>query len=297
MTFAETINDRMLGLFNLRLTRASVWRQQQEDWKRKQEEQQRLDSLAASNASRKKIIKLASFLTPHRAVGHSKVRLGGKNDGGYVCLSDFKGIEAGFSFGIAEDASWDNDLANKGIVVHQVDHTIDSPPIIHSNLRFQKKKLVSVNNQNPGEETISSLLSRHVKGTSASAILKMDIEHDEWEIFYKTSSGDLNKFSQIICEFHNFSAVGDETWYEQALAVFKKLHEKFAVVHVHGNNFLPWTTIGGVPFPELLEVTFANRTRYAFTPSDEIFPTALDAPNVLGKADLFLGRFVFSDGG
>jgi hypothetical protein len=296
MTLAETINDRVLALFNLRLTRASVWRQQQEEWKRRQEKQQCLDSLAASNASREKIVKLASFLTPHRAVGHSKVRLGGRNDGGYVCLSDFNGIEAGFSFGIAEDATWDNDLANRGIIVHQVDHTIDSPPIAHSNFRFQKKKLVSVNNQHPGEETIASLLSQHVKGTTASAILKMDIEHDEWQIFSKTLSCDLNKFSQIICEFHNFSAVIDEIWYEQALAVFKKLHEKFAVIHVHGNNFLPWTIIGGVPFPELLEVTFANRARYALKPSDEIFPTALDAPNVLGKADLFLGRFVFSNG-
>ena len=65
------------------------------------------------------------------------------------------------------------------------------------------------------------------------------------------------------------------------------------MIHVHGNNFMPLIAVGNVPFPEVLEVTFANRNRYDFEDSDEIFPTRLDQPNWPGGADLYLGQFKF----
>jgi hypothetical protein len=80
-----------------------------------------------------------------------------------------------------------------------------------------------------------------------------------------------------------------------SLHVLEKLNRGFAVVHVHGNNTRPWDDLGGVPFPQLLEVTYASRKRYKFEPNHEVFPTWLDAPNDPNKPDMFLGRFVFPE--
>jgi hypothetical protein len=86
-----------------------------------------------------------------------------------------------------------------------------------------------------------------------------------------------------------------DDWYRRALTVLKTLDENFAVVHVHANNALPWANIGNVPFPELLEVTYASRLPYSFKLAEELFPTSLDSPNLPEMPDLYLGRFVFPE--
>jgi hypothetical protein len=40
-----------------------------------------------------------------------------------------------------------------------------------------------------------------------------------------------------------------------SFAVLTKLNDKFAVVHVHANNYKPLLAIGNLLFPEVLEVT------------------------------------------
>src|SRR5262249_34423180 len=156
--------------------------------------------------AQERILKLANLLKPHRALGYSKVRLGGKNDGGYVCLNDFDNIELAFSFGIGNDASWDLDVANRGIPIHQYDHTVEPSQNLHANFHFQRKRIVP-SSCGPDEESISSLWTRHLHNTQASAILKIDVENDEWDILFETPGHVLSSFSQVICEFHSFSSV------------------------------------------------------------------------------------------
>jgi catechol 2,3-dioxygenase-like lactoylglutathione lyase family enzyme len=91
MRLAEFINDRVLAPFDVRITRASGWRQTQ-----------KLQALAASGVARERIMKLGSLLAPQHVVGQSKVRLGSKCDGGYICLDDFCGIATAFSIGVGE---------------------------------------------------------------------------------------------------------------------------------------------------------------------------------------------------
>jgi hypothetical protein len=286
MRLSQVLNDRILAVLDLRLTRASDWKKQAEE-----KHQLQLEALATSMVARARILKLASLLIPQKVVGQSKVRLGSKHDGGYICLDDFAGVTAAFSFGIAENDDWDNEIADRGIMVHQFDHTIDSSPHRHANFRFQKKKIVPIIGREPDVESISSLMAQHANARAASIILKMDVEHDEWQIFASAPSSDLQKFSQIVCEFHGFSRIANDHWYERALTALEKLHQDFEIVHIHGNNFLPLIIIGNIPFPELLEVTYASRMRYKFETAEEIFPTSLDAPNEPNKPDLFLGQF------
>jgi hypothetical protein len=286
MPFAQMINDRILRRVDLRLTSATAWEE-------RNIEQRCRESLATSFIAQERILELAGLLVPHRATGYSKIRLGGPNDGGYVCLNDFDKIAMAFSFGIGDDVSWDVDIADRDILVHQFDHTIKSPTISHRNFQFNQKRVAPIKSA-PNEESISSLWSQYLQNTQESVILKMDVEDDEWDILFETPSHVLSSFAQIICEFHSFSSIPNQKWYERAYTVLKKLDLHFAVVHLHGNNALPWVNVGGVPFPELLEVTYASRMRYSFGPSEELFPTPLDAPNIPEKPDLYLGRFVLS---
>ena len=234
---------------------------------------------------------LAQHFSPKAAVGKRKIRLGRPNDGGYVMLDDFAGIAAAISAGIGDDASWDLDIAEIGIPTYQLDHCIASSPAKHPNLIFMRHRLVS--HEAEGGETLAALIDRYGHGGEAELLLKMDIEGDEWPILDQTDADRLRQFAQIICEFHYFSRANQRDWYNRAKRVMEKLSGIFQVVHVHGNNCEAIISIGNVPFPQVLEVTFANRARYQFTDSAVLFPTPLDQPNCPGKADLFLGAFKF----
>ncbi|MFZ1106639.1 MAG: hypothetical protein WAN86_27885, partial [Hyphomicrobiaceae bacterium] len=82
-------------------------------------------------------------------------------------------------------------------------------------------------------------------------------------------------------------------WWLQAERVLSKLQQEFCVVHVHGNVIGGSLVVGGVPFPNVLEVTFASRHYYTFEETDELFPTALDASCDPKLPDLHLGSFKF----
>jgi hypothetical protein len=282
---AKAINV-VLTPFDLHLTRKHILK-----WYRDREARYR--NLAISPVARERLLKLTPYLIPHRAVGHSKVRLGSEHDGGYVCLDDWKEISTVYSFGTANNDDWDYDVARKGIVVRQFDYTVDSGPHSHENLKFEMAKIVPTGLECAGEESITSLNKKYVQ-KKESAILKIDIEGDEWPVFESTPEKDLEVFAQIICEFHRWDRLDEEVWARRAEIVLKKLHEQFAVVHVHGNNIGEWIAVGGIAFPSELEITFANRLRYTLERSNEIFPTPLDAPTDENKPEFYLGTFTFS---
>ena len=221
--------------------------------------------------------------------------LAGRRTGGYVCLDDFTAITRALSLGIEENVEWDLELARKGIIVHQFDHTVEAPPISHENFRYERKKVVPVSGLDDTEASLSSILGRHKEDADEQVILKIDIEHDEWPVFEAAPLRVLTQFSQILAEFHGFNLVLDDTWYDRALSVLTKLQGAFEVIHVHGNNNRPWSIIGNVLFPQVLEVTYVNRERYSFQSSEAIFPTSLDARNSPRMPDMFLGRFQFSE--
>jgi hypothetical protein len=236
-----------------------------------------------------RIIRVARLLAPHQVVGHAKVRLGRHNDGGYVLLDDFSDVTCAFSFGIDSDASWDLALAQRGIVVHQFDFSVAGPPTSHDNFRFEQRRIVGTMNEDG--VTIGSLLKRYGSGDPARIVLKSDIESDEWDVFANATPAQLRQFSQIVCEFHGFHLVGKDPIFAKIIRALQNLKRSFGVIHVHANNHCPMALVGGVPFPEVLEVTFVNTSRYSLRPTDEIFPTPLDEPNDPDTPDYFLGRF------
>jgi hypothetical protein len=236
-------------------------------------------------------LELMRLLKPHRAEGFQKARFGSPNDGGYVLIDDFDSIDAAFSFGIEQDASWDVSVADRGVPVYQFDHTIDASPVSRDDLIFAKKRIVA--QPAAGCETINDLVDRHGSAGSASLILKIDIEHDEWPVFDATSEAALSCFAQIVGEFHGFGSMIDAPWNHRARRVFEKITGQFGVVHVHANNHCGLNSVANIPVPEVLEITFANRSRYRLVSADEIFPGPLDAPNYPYLPDIHLGKFVY----
>lgn len=234
---------------------------------------------------------LGRLLQPQRAVGVEKVRLGALHDGGYVCLDDFDDVVAALSFGLAGEVSWDTALADKGLIVHQYDHTVPGPPVSHANFRFGQRKIGAFPDSTT--DTVETVLEQNHLTRRNSVIMKMDIEHDEWDALAAMSSSSLDVLTQILCEFHNFSQVTDDRWFSRAIAVLSKLNEKFAVVHVHANNYGPLLAVGTVLFPQVLEVSYANRSKYTFEESDELFPGKLDGTNNPFAPDHQLGRFIY----
>ena len=69
------------------------------------------------------------------------MRLGAANDCGYVCLDDFHGVVAALSLGIAAEVSWDAEMADRGLVIYQYDHTVEGPPHPHANFRFHRRQI------------------------------------------------------------------------------------------------------------------------------------------------------------
>jgi hypothetical protein len=101
------------------------------------------EQLASDGGEQARFLKLARMFFPRTAVGRRKIRIGRETDGGYVMLDDFDDIASAFSFGIADDASWDLDIAERGIRTYQFDHTINRAPSAHPNLVFTARKIAA----------------------------------------------------------------------------------------------------------------------------------------------------------
>lgn len=233
---------------------------------------------------------VARSLEPRLVAGFGKVRLGRNFDGGYVQVDDFAGVGAALSCGISNDASWDLDIARRSIPVHQFDHTIEKAPVEHPLLTFHKQRVAAADE--PGAVCLDTMAERFLSGCRR-AILKVDIEGDEWQAFSTVSAETLSKFSQIICEFHGLYYAAHPMWHKRFMTALSKLRALFEVVHVHGNNSGPFANIANVILPCTLEVTFASRDCYQFAESNEVFPTPLDQPNLPSQPQMRLGCFRF----
>lgn len=231
------------------------------------------------------------LLEPQKVVGYAKKRVGTAGDGGYVQIDDLAGVSHAFSLGVCDNDDWDLAIAQAGVAVEQFDGTVDGAPSSHPLLRFHRK-MIGVE-AGPEMETLPNLVAQHSRTDGPDLLLKMDIEGCEWDVFDRASEESLAKHTQIICEFHEMSRLVVPDFRARARRVFEKLHKHFAVTHVHANNCAPYSLVANIPVPEVLEVTLANRARYQFERSDEVFPTPLDAPCSLERIDYFLGVFRF----
>jgi hypothetical protein len=240
--------------------------------------------------AQRQIRELARLATPVGVKSLKKIRVGRIGDGGYVMIDDFKDIRTAFSLGIGGDVSWDLDIARRGIRVMQYDHSVAHPPQQHENFMFHRKMIGAEKNES--SESLASVL-RDYGEPGRGNILKIDIEGAEWDVLDSAPIEELDRFHQIVGEFHDFEEVYDTQWYNRAVRVMAKLLTRFAVAHVHGSNTGRLAVLSNLALPTALEITFLNKADHEFEQTDEIYPTELDSPTDPAFADIFLGNFRF----
>ncbi len=229
----------------------------------------------------------------------TKMRIGNAHDGGYVLLKELC-QRAGFicSFGIGDDMEFERSLVHQfpNIYGYLFDPTIEKLPHKHSNLYFRKE----------GLDYAVGFMQSKKNEIQNGAILKMDIEWNEWRAFTRFGIDILSKFDQIVVEFHIVHAQPregltpyftqfyqsvfeevNEGLFKQYYQVLKKLNEIFYIFHIHANNSLPVNVIQGHVFPPLLELSFVRKDLISANPSKCSFPIeGLDFPNKTDRPDI-----------
>jgi hypothetical protein len=121
------------------------------------------------------------LISPKKVIGKKRILVGPKRDGCYVLLNDFTNIKYAYSFGIERKIQFDKYLADKGIDVYMYDHTIDSLP--YNNIKFHWKKIgiTGRNKSNRLMKSLEELIIENGHSSEKNMILKIDVEHAEWE--------------------------------------------------------------------------------------------------------------------
>uniref|UniRef100_A0A6C0EZF5 Glycosyltransferase 2-like domain-containing protein n=1 Tax=viral metagenome TaxID=1070528 RepID=A0A6C0EZF5_9ZZZZ len=215
-----------------------------------------------------------------------KMRLGKDNDGGYV-ICDIQNISYDLllSCGISDDISFEEFFCNKynTTACYAFDGTIENINIINKNISFFRQ---NINNYNDDKNTnLHSTIEMF-----DNIFLKMDIEGYEIPWIKSLDVKHLNKFSQIVIEFHfPFS-------YKEVHA-FDILNETHILVHFHANNCCGVRNHKGVFISNVFECTYVHKRHYPppYVLNTDIIPGVLDMKNVLNNNEIIIDYepFVF----
>jgi hypothetical protein len=102
----------------------------------------------------------------------------------------------------------------------------------------------------------------------------MDIEGDEIPWIKNLRDDQINKFEQIVIEFHNpFS--------NNEIDVFNKLNKNHCLIHFHGNNSCGVRMHCGVMIPNIFECTYLHKKYCSSELNRDPIPGPLDMKNTV----------------
>jgi hypothetical protein len=241
------------------------------------------------------------------------VRVGDKEDGGYVIPAHFKNSRLNLiSIGLGDN--WSFESQGKGIFFDKfisVDHTVSFLSILRRllkrivskkiklstlvyflkllvnylqtfilkrNTHIRKKLVSAIDKKNKNEITLNECINRI---EAKRVALKIDIEGDEYSVIEDVCRQN-EKIILLIIEFH------DTGRREQEFSkVISKLQEIFYLVHTHGNNF---DSVADNGIPNVVELTFVNRNALKgdYEKIKKLPLPKIDYPCNPGKADIDL---------
>lgn len=213
-----------------------------------------------------------SLLTVYKSP-FPKKRIGCAYDGGYIiCVLPDVTYDILLSGGVAGDISFEDDLCNQYklncIAFDGTPHCVikDSENI----------KIVSKNIDDKNDESTTDL--KDLIQQYNNIFLKMDIEGSELPWIRCLTDEQLNKFSQIVMEFHfPFS--------DEDRIVFEKINKNHVLIHFHGNNCpAGMNHFKGINIPNVFECTYIHKKYLVHDVelNDEPIPSSLDMPNCGG---------------
>lgn len=224
------------------------------------------------------IQKIKTYIRPESPMeGSQFIRLGKEYDGGYVLLDDFSEDMRVYSFGIANDVSFEKELADRGLQIFMHDHTIVQLPESHANFHFNKVGISHIDEPESNKLSMKTLLENNEDLGNNRLILKMDVEGAEWDFIMNTSEEILNQFRQITFELHRLADSKNE---EKILGSLNKLNKTHQVVWIHANNFGHIEKAEeGLEIPAYIEITYLNKSAYRTKSGTCHFPLDIDMPD------------------
>lgn len=219
-----------------------------------------------------------------------KVRCGSNCDGGYVLAQLNGGYDCYISAGVSNEESFSRDFIDKYNMNENnsfaFDGTIDSYPYHYTNkINFMQKNINSFNDDN---HTNLSFLT----DTYNNIFLKMDIEGGEYPWLLNINEPQLNKFKQIVIEFHGITNDGWGCNYNDKIKCLEKLSKTHYIVHAHGNNHGP--VVNNIP--DVIELTYINKNYFNTPPELNAQPlpiSNLDYSNNSSLNDINLNVYPF----
>lgn len=220
--------------------------------------------------------------------GHRLVRIGGDHDGGYLVPDVLDGIVANLSAGVADNASFELELLDRGIPSSLVDPSVDGPPPYLSAASF--RKLAVAPERGPGLVTIEEWVEDVGGGADGDLMLQMDVEGAEYESLLATPQAVLRRFRVVLVELHDVDKIATSNL---ALASFRSLLRhlaaSFQVAHTHPNTHTGVQRMDGVPIPRCVELTLLRRDHvHGGARKRASLPHPLDQPNVAGDVEVHL---------
>lgn len=214
------------------------------------------------------------------------IRIGDQTDGGYLISNDLDDIEACFSPGVAETASFELELARRGIRSYLADFSVNAAPIKNELFHFEKKYLGNTNNE--VYMTLEAWVKKNIKNEEKDLLLQMDIEGAEYDVLMDASPEIIKRFRIILIEFHDLISLVDPFGYKIINTVFSNLLKSHAIVHIHPNNVSQPIKVGKYFIPPTMEFTFLRRDRIKEYSNTKIFPHPLDFACIKTMADFNL---------
>ena len=209
-----------------------------------------------------------SVLTVYKST-FPKKRLGKDGDGGYI-IADIPNINylTFLAGGIADDITFEEDfMANyPNVDCYAFDGTVNCKPS-NKKIKFIKKNIGNNNNNN-----VTNL--HNIIDSTDNIFVKMDIEGGEIPWIHSLSEEQMNKFEQIVIEFHlPFS--------EKEIDVFNKINRNHYLIHFHGNNCCGVRNHKNILIPNVFECTYVNKRHFETTPllNKDLIPGKLDMKN------------------
>lgn len=215
------------------------------------------------------------------------IRIGGKDDGGYLLPDDFANIQVAISPGVSTEVSFDLALADRGIDVIMADASVEGPPVENSNFYFLPKFVDVFEDDN--NVRLDTLCNSRGVDKEGDRILQMDIEGAEYRVLLDLSDEMLKSFRIMAIEFHHLDKMLAEFPFQIIRATFLKLLRYHHVVHIHPNNVVRPTRRGDIEIPPVMEFSFYRKDRAKVELDRKLeFPHSHDRDNIANLPSIVL---------
>ena len=222
------------------------------------------------------------FLTVYQH--DEKLRLGVEKDGGYV-FGEVGGYDCYISAGVSDEESFSRDFIKKYEMKQSFafDGTIQDYPYEYTkDITFIKKNI------GPEQTDTTTNLKEYQFN---NIFLKMDIEGGEYPWIESLDESDLQRFKQIVIEFHG---INDNHWnasYSTKVNCLKKLATTHYLIHAHGNNWAGCSNVYNSIIPDVIELTYVRKDVLHFPCFNKTsFPLSIDFRNNVNNPEIILNH-------